>query len=207
MEKEKQKNNTNKTTKYAIIGGIVAIILIAIVVAVCVIAFAAKPEKAVEGMLSALKEGNFQKAEEYVNYKELMNGTELTEEETEMDEETQKLLFDKLAWNIKEIKQEGDTATVEAEITNKDFKVVISNSMSKAIKAAFSNPDTTEEDVTNYIIEELKNEELQTRTVSTSIQVEKQDGKWKVVANEDLANSLLTGLDEAMKALNDMNIM
>ena len=58
----------------------------------------------------------------------------------------------------------------------------------------------------NSLIEELKNQEVQTATNMVTMQLEKKDGKWRVISNEDLMFGLMPGLKEAKDSLNNMSI-
>ena len=97
-----------------------------------------------------------------------------------------------------------DKEILEVEITNKDFDKIISNYTQEALKIAFSGQSFTAEEQNNTLKEQLKNEEIGTKTVTTTIQLIKQDGKWRVQADENLVNSLLPGLQEAINSLNSI---
>ena len=53
-------------------------------------------------MLSALKQGDFNKVYEYVDYQELLENAELDSQNAE-NQDKEKLLFEKLEWNINKI--------------------------------------------------------------------------------------------------------
>lgn len=185
---EKIKGEIKKIDNRIIIGVVVAVVLV-IAVLVCVFVMSDSPKKAVETMLTDLKSGN---------YSEEMLSDALQDD---FDKDAQKLFFDKLGWKILNVKQEGDRATIDIEITNKDFKTIISNYMQKVLKLAFSGQNIGQEEVTNYLIEELKNDEIQTVTSNQSIIVEKKDGKWEATEEvNDFANILLPGFKEAISA-------
>lgn len=188
---EKTKGEMPKIDNKIMIGVVVAVVVIIAIVA-CVCLMKDSPKKSVETMLSDLKSGDYSRQ---AVLSELL-------EEDEFNEEAKKLLFDKLGWKVLNVKEEGDTATVEVEITNKDFKTIISNYMQKALKLAFSGENVSEEEITNYLIEELKNDEIETVTSNQSIMVEKKDGKWEVAEDNDFANILLPGFNDAVNAFN-----
>lgn len=151
------------------------------------------PKKSVDGLLTNLKAGDFEKAQEF------MTGDGLVEEDA-FNEEGEKYLFDKLSWKITNITEDKENATIELEITNKDFKTIITNYSQKILKAVFGGENVTEETAGNYLVEELKNEGVQMTTATKTIQAVKEDGKWKIVGNDDLTNTLLLGLQDAMNA-------
>ena len=126
MADEKETSSTEKKSNnlYWLIG--VAVVALIIVAITLMVVLPSTPTKAVNGMLDALKMGDFEKAEEYVNYEELMDSSELSSEE-DLDVEAQKLIFNKLSWKINKVTEENETANIEVEVTNKDFKTIISN--------------------------------------------------------------------------------
>ena len=198
-QKEKKEKNPNKNNMPIIIG-ITVIVIIALLI-LAYIFLASTPKKSVEGMLQGLKDGDYEKVNEYVNYEELISASSTNDGE-ELNAEAQKLLFDKLSWNITEENKEGDTATITVEITNKNFKTIINNYMQKVLKLAFSGQEITDEQNQNYLIEELNNENIEMTTTTQTINLVNQDGKWIITTtDEELVNSLLPGLKEAINSL------
>lgn len=181
----------NKKTNNGIIIAIVAVVAIVIIAIFACINMVDSPKKVVENIFQELKSGNTSQSVLASAF-----------EEENFNEETKKLLFDKLEYKIKEVKEEGDTAIVKVEVTNKDFKTAINNYMQKAIKAAFSGGLSNEEDATNYLIEELNSSELQTVTSEQTITLKKQDGKWEVSEENDFVTIFLPGFEEALSSFN-----
>lgn len=204
-KKENKKLEKKTRVKKNVWGVVVTVILVAALAIgiVCTILLQDTPSKSIDAMLMALKTGDFIKAEEFVNYQEMVQTSELADGE---NAETQKLFFDRLEWNINEIKKDVNNATAQVEITNKDYKTILSNYMQKVLKIAFSGQSMSEQEMQNSLIEELKNQEVQTATNMVTIQLEKKDGKWRVISNDDLMYGLMPGLKEAMDSLNNMSI-
>ena len=200
-DKRESKEKGSKKVGYWVGGIVLLLVVLAIVTALLLLP--ATPEKSVEGMLNSLKNADFESVNKYVNYEEIVNESEMLQN-SEMDEETQSLLFDKLTWKILNISKEENTASVEVEITNKDFNQIITNYTQEALRIAFSGESFTQEEQNNKLKEQLKNEEIGTKTVTTTIQLVKQDGEWRVQADESLVNALLPGLQEAINSLNSI---
>ena len=93
------------------------------------------------------------------------------------------------------------------EITNKDFQTVVNNYAKRALDAAReilggnTSASITEQDFKNYFLEELRNDQIETTTVTKTINAVKEDKKWKIVSDEALENALLPGLQEAINTL------
>ena len=178
-----------KTKKTSIITTVVAVIaIIAIVVVLTILMVtSSSPKKSVDGLLTNLKAGDIEKAQEFIA------GDGLVEDDA-FNEEVQKYLFDKLAWKITNITEEKENASIELEITNKDFKQIMTNLSQKIVNLILSGDSITDEVTTKYLTEELKNEDVQTTTLTATIQAVKEEGKWKIVGNDELTNALLPGL-------------
>lgn len=187
---EATKSNDKKSNNSTIIIGVVAAIIAVIAIIIAITFGNNSPKKVVESNLKDLKTGVF--AEQMLSG--LMQG------EDNLNVEAGKLLFEKLEWKILSEKEEGNQATVELEITNKDFKTIVGNYMQKALKVALTGQKVSQEEMTNYLIEELNNEEIPTTTVNQTITLEKQNGRWAITDKESLANVALPGLYEAMEA-------
>ncbi len=205
-ENKKAKETKTKSKKPWIPTAIIAAVVIAVIAILTVmIIISSDPKKALDGaldgLLTNLKSGNFEKAQEYLAGED----TELTS--TSLDEETQKLLFEKLVWNIKKVTQENDKATIEVEIKNKDFQTVVNNYAKRALNAAkeaIANGNTqpiSEQDFQKYFLEELKNEDIKPTTSTKTINAIKIDKKWKVVSDDALVSAILPGLEETLNAL------
>ena len=196
--KETKKEEKTKTKKNTWIGKTIVVITVLGIAALLtfMIVTSSDPKKSVDGFLTNLKAGDFEKAQEF------MSGEALFKDE-EYDIETQRLFFDKISWKVTKITKENDNATAEVEITTKDFKTVISSYMQKVLKLALSGGNITVEENKNYLMEELKNDQVKTITQTKTIQLVKEDDKWKVVSNDELLNTLLPGFQEFVDSFNN----
>ena len=192
---KKEKNNANKKSKVPAILTVVIVLAIVAVLTVLIIT-SSDPKKSIDGFLTNLKAGDFEKAQEFATGDSLLK-------DQEYSEETQKLFFDKISWKVKKVTAENDKANVEIEITNKDFEIIIQNCMKKLLSnfKAVLEGNVSEQSVEKYFVEELKSDNVQMKTETKTIELQKQDGKWKVVANNELAKSLLPGLQESVNAI------
>lgn len=202
-KKEKKKINDKRDNKKTWISTSIVALFVVLIIAVLtvMIVVSSDPKKALDGLLTNLKEGNFNKAQEYLTG----DNKELTS--ISLDDEAQKLLFEKMAWNIKKVTQEKDKAVIEVEIKNKDFQTVVNNYAKRALNAAkeaigSGNVNSiSETDFQNYFLEELKNEQIPTTTNTKTVNAVKVDDKWKIVSDDGLVSALLPGLEEAINTL------
>lgn len=197
FEIKNNKKAAKKGNGKKIAGIIVVIAVIAIVALLTVlIVTSSDPKKSVDGYLTNLKAGDFEKAQEFTTGGNILS-------DKNYNEEAKKLLFDKMSWKVTKVTTENNNATVEIEVTNKDFSEVVQNCMKKMLsnfKAVLGGTLTTQ-DIGKYFEEELRNENLQTKTTTGTIKLEKQDKKWKVIVDEQIENVLLPELESSINYL------
>ena len=190
VEKIKEvKREKNKKAPWITTAIVVVVVLVIAALLTVMIVTSSDPKKSVDGLLTNLREGDFETANQFSSSEKSTSTSEILNEN--LNQETQKLLFEKLSWKVLKVTENGNEATVEIEVTNKDFKTILGNVMQKALKAAFSGGELTEEASENYLLEELKNSEVQTATVTKTINLVKQDKKWKVIIDNEFVNAVL----------------
>lgn len=191
---------TKKTNRTPIIVAVVVIVVLILAILLYVV-LANTPRSTVDGMFRALKNGDYEKVNEYVNYQELISSSEVLDSES-LDQETMNLFFDKLSWKVTDVVQEDNNANVTVEVTNKNFKTIIGNYMQNALRIAFSGEEITDAEMENYLLQELRNEDVEMTTTTQTISLTKQDGKWVInTTDTNLINILLPGLSEAVNSL------
>ena len=191
---------TKKTNRTPIIVAVVVIVVLILAILLYVV-LANTPRSTVDGMFRALKNGEYEKVNEYVNYQELISSSEVLDSES-LDQETMNLFFDKLSWKVTDVVQEDNNANVTVEVTNKNFKTIIGNYMQNALRIAFSGEEITDAEMENYLLQELRNEDVEMTTTTQTISLTKQDGKWVInTTDTNLINILLPGLSEAVNSL------
>lgn len=198
VKTNQSKKATNKKAPWA--ATIITVLAVLVVAALLtyMIVTSSDPKKTVDGFLTNLKAGDFSKAQEFVS------GSEELLSDEDFDDETKALLFDKLSWKVTKVTKEDSQSTAEIEVTNKDFDTIISNCMKKLLEdfKVILNGGSVEQNMDKYFKEELKNEQVETTTVTKTIQLVKEDKTWKVVSNDELIDALLPGLQEAINEVN-----
>lgn len=190
-EKKVKVKETSKNNKIIIGVVISAIVVIAIITSMLLMK--KSPKKVVEQAFSELKAGSFEQ--------KMLSG--LVQGEEGLNAEAQKLLFEKLEWKVLKETQEGEMATVEVEITNKDFKTIMEKLIQKtqqAVKSALTG-NISEDTITNWLLEELRNEEAEMTTTNAKVTLKKEENEWKIENEEDFYYVTLPGFQEAMNAI------
>ena len=199
-KKEKAKNKTEKEGKKGLFARVLAIIIILLVIIGLIYLAIPTPEKSLNNMLKALKDGNIDKVNQYVSYDDisLSKAVGLNEESSN---ENDAILFESLEWNIKSVKEENDIATIEIEVTNKDYETAFKNYIQTMFQKFINNEDVTEEEQFTLLLNELKSDSLGNKTVTETINLTKTDGAWKINADENLAKALYPGLEDGIDSI------
>ena len=164
------------------------------------------PEEVITITLDALKEGDYLKASEYVDYEELMDRTdEIDMKELEglnyedMKPELEKLaalMFRNLDYKILSSEEEKASAMVKAEITNIDMSEVLGEVFLQMFALAFSGTD--EEEMNKKVLETLTESMSQeVRTLVTNevdIELIKEKNKWQINVTDALLDGIFGGI-------------
>ncbi|QUI23290.1 hypothetical protein HZI73_13775 [Vallitalea pronyensis] len=145
------------------------------------------PKTAISGFLDGIIASDYKKAAEYAE-----DASELPSEEDVDPIATE--IFSKISYEITDVKEDGDKATVKLKVKHPDFNNIMEIAQSKMMeltaKALESAADSEEKDpeaqqeeitkmVTDLLTEEMGKEENIKETEAELIAV-KIDGKWKV---------------------------
>lgn len=201
------KRNSAKSKK--LFKTIILIIFISILIGI--ISYMAyiksEPKNIVNKLFTELKSGNNEEANKYIDYQQLIYSLDemlIQEGSNEQILNIEKSLFNSMEWNVENTILNGESAEVLVEVTNKDFIKVITNWMKKLI-----NEKTKGTEVTNNLsLEKLQktlDETQERKTVIKKIELNKEDGKWKVKVNENLRNLVYPGIDSVVTVLNQNN--
>lgn len=187
-----KKEETKKMNNHMVMIGVAIVVALVVAIVTYMLLSKDSPKKVVEQAFTELKTGAFAQ--------EMLSG--LVQEEN-IDTEMVKLFYDKLEWKILKETQEGENAIVEIEITNKDFKTIMENLVQRiqqAFKSALTG-EVSDETITNWLLEELRNEEIKTTTINTTVTLKKVNGKWELENEENFYYATLPGLEEAINAI------
>lgn len=191
-----------KSKKSGLVTVVSLIVILLIIAAIAFVVLNSRPQTVVNNLLNDLKQGNFQNINKYFSTDSENIADNISIGGQDLDEEAYKLIFEKLEWKINKEEVNGDNAAVEVEVTNKDFQVILTNYTQKLIGAAFTGTTLGEEQYKSYLMDELKNESVSTKTTTQTINLVKVEGKWAIVANDTFENLLLPGLQETIDAMN-----
>ena len=205
MGKHSQSKHSSVEKKSKNIVWTVIVLVIVIVLGVGIYALMMKlnNQNDIEGVINnffeAIKNAEQEKANQYVNYEQLINSLDEMILQDDSDE-IEKELFKNIEWNIEEIEEQENQVVAIVEVKNKDFKNVITAWMKELISAKSSGIEITNE----YALEKLANEieeEQSSKSVIKKILLEKDNDIWKIQVNEDLRDLVYPSIDSVISVL------
>ena len=111
-----------------------------------------------------------------------------------------KLYYKNIDVKVNKVTKSKDSAVVNIEVSNKDLGKVLSMYMVRAQELALqrvTNSSVTEKmekELEEYFKSLFEGDTVQTITNSVDVVLVKQDGKWKIVVDNNLRDVLLPGL-------------
>ena len=196
-----------KTNKVLTVAGI--LIILAIIISIVVFFMSKnktpeeKIEKTIDSCFTSLKSSDIEQANKYINYDELVSSFDeiIIENREEEISNIEKELFKSIEWNIENIEIENDKATVVVEVTNKNFKDVITKWMEQLYTKQVSVQNISDEMALKELEDVLINENA-TKTEIKRITLNQNDENWKIEVNESLRDLMYPGIDIIFTVLN-----
>ncbi|MEM5777677.1 MAG: DUF5105 domain-containing protein [Candidatus Aenigmatarchaeota archaeon] len=163
------------------------------------------PKDVVNEYLNALKEGNFQKASQYV---EEVGKDFISDKinKNQDDEKFGKLILSKISYEIGNVKINKNEAWVETKITSIDMPTLVAKTMSQLLPLAFAsafggNEDQQQMDnlANQYIENNINSPDAPKTTTQVNIHLIKTKDGWKIAKDnsDNLANAVTGNLLKA----------
>lgn len=199
MGKHSIKKSKTKTNK-----GIILVIIIAILIIIFGIirliensvnekSKFIEQEEIINNAFSALKNLNKKEIENYLDYATLISG--LDESILQENVSLENYLFNSMEWSIENIKEENENIVVVVEVSNKDYKKIITEWLKEIVEVNEENNSISEVESLQILERILQEDNCGTRTVIKKIQLSQQNGNWKIIVNDDLINLLYPGIE------------
>ena len=207
IKKENVKKDKKAKPKKENKGMVVRILVIAIILLliIALIYLAMKtPEKALTSMLKDLKSGDIEGVNQYVNFEEISLKSALDMTESEEFSEKDKAFYESLEWDVKSVKKENDTATIEIEATNKDYETIFKNYIQSMFQKFINNENVSGDEELQLLLDELNKDTIGTRTVTENVTLTKVDGKWKITVDDNLMQVIYPGLEEGINSISNL---
>ena len=187
------------------------LILVAIVVAgyFAIIKFQEKKILSiVDEIFVSIKNGDTEKIRQYIDFEQIEK-EERTLKNFTKDTEIEKNIMKNLTYEVVEKETKLNNCKIKLNISNKDFKVIITNYFKKAFTLAFSQvfggkkEEELKKELDQYLIEQFDSESISMITSEVEIEVLKKDGAWTInYDKEKVINAIIPGYKDVADILN-----
>ena len=150
---------------------------------------------------NALKNSDKENINKYLDYNKLVAGLDEMLIKEKNNNEFDQELFKNISWSIESCDVKKDEATAIIELTNKNFKNILTKWMKELINEV-NNGNEIDEDVSIHKLENIIKNETETKTELKKIKVKMYEDTWKIVVNDDLIDLVFPGIDAITKILN-----
>lgn len=154
----------------------------------------------IDNAFTYLKNQDKENIKRYFEYNTLISGLDdmiLEGNNSELEQE----LFKNISWTIENIEFKGNEAVVIVEMSNKNFKEILTEWMKELI-----NEKSNGYEITNDLIlkklKEITEQEKSTKSVIKKVILEKKENSWKINVNDDFINLIYPGIDSVAEVLN-----
>lgn len=163
-----------------------------------------QPTDIVNKFFTALKENNSQIANEFSNYEELIESfdTMIMQEDYNISN-VKNELFKEITWTVEDVKIENDNTTVIVEVTNKNFKNVITKWMKEIVILKSVGEEMTNE-IALQKLEKVISQENEYKTIIKKITLNKKSEKWMIQVDDELRDLVYPGIDSVIEVLNSI---
>lgn len=138
-----------------------------------------------------------------MDYDKLISSLDEMILENSEDTELEKELFKNMEWTVESIEVEDNQATLIIEMTNKDFKTILTEWMKKIVKEKESQNIITNELALQRLKEIVSDESIQTKTVLKKVKIGKDEDSWKITVDNDLRDLVFPGIDSVVSAIGE----
>lgn len=201
------KGKYAKSRKGKIIAVIVIVLMIIAIITTVVIINLNNNSQEVERIFNetftGLKELDKEKVNQYMDYDKLISSLDEMILENPDDTELEKELFKNIEWKVESVEVENNQATLIIEMTNKDFKSILTEWMKKIVEEKESQNIITNELALQKLKEIVSDESIQTKTVLKKVKMNKYEDGWKITVDNDLRDLVFPGIDSVVSAIGE----
>lgn len=165
-----------------------------------------KVKYTIDNTFKALKEGNIEESNRYLNYNSLISilDKEILSEENLLKYELNKELFSSLEWNIRKIDIQKNDIEVTIEIKNKDYSQIIMKWLELIIKEEENGNTLTNEQCAEKIKQVIINDGIKTATETRKITLKNKNEELQIIVNEELGNGLFPKIEKLDEVLTEI---
>lgn len=201
--KKKRRSQRDSSIK---VSKIILVLVVCIIVGVSISFFLfngnRKVLSTINNVFTELKNHNKEEAKKYIDYEGLLCSIDdifATEDNKEVENVANEL-FKNIEWKVENVEIKENKASAVIEVTNKDFKYVITRWIKEIVVSKSTNKEITDELILQKLEKALK-EETTNKTVIKKVTLNKEENEWKLQVDEDLRDLVYPGIDSVIAGL------
>lgn len=195
---EKEKSSSNKKGKLIPLF-IVLVLIVAIIVGV--VFFIKTPYFALMNAFNGIKNEDINTINKYLSYDSLVDSVVGSLNVGEEMSEFEKNCFSEFEFKINTVKVEGDTAIINVDTTNKNFRNAVTK-WTQSIYQKFINGEEISNDEGIRLLNEcLKDSSIGTITTNKDVTLTKAEGKWVINLDDGLRDAIFPGMSEVVSSI------
>lgn len=199
MRKQNEAKDINM--KKAWIGISIMILVIILAAAGILYWYLHTPQYAATKALNGLKNRNVNDVNEYVSYSSILELLTEGIENPTGQSDFEKKCFEDFKYKINSVKTQGDTATINIEGTNKNYRNALNKWIQQVYQKFVAGEDITSEEQRSLLSDCLGDGSIGTMTVTENITLKKESEKWKIVIDDNFENVVFPGLSEVVGSM------
>lgn len=216
-ETTRKSVDTSKKNNIKKISILIICIIVVIIIAVIINNANKKSDKTVEvnsytaedevsntlnNAFTSIKESNIDEVQKYVDYTKVIYALDAMVYQNG-ESNLEKSLFSAISWEIKDVNIEGFSANAVVELTNKDYKEILTKWMKIIVEEDEKGTQMSNDFALNKLYEIIDAEDNM-KTITKEIRLEKQDDEWIISVDENFINLIYPGMDSLVEALNEI---
>lgn len=199
--KEKKVKSSNKKGKYV---GLSILLICIIAIILGIVYFIQTPYYALFKAFNAMKNEDINTINKYISYDSLMDSIVGNLNVGEEMSEFEKNCFSDFSFKINTVKVEGDTATINIDTTNKNFRNAITKWSQSIYQKFINGEEISNEEGIKLLNECLKDSSIGTITTNKDITLTKVDEKWTINVDENLKDAIFPGISEVVNSIDTL---
>ena len=199
--KEKKVKSSSKKGKYI---GLSILLICIIAIILGIVYFMQTPYYALIKAFNAMKSEDISTINKYISYDSLMNSIVGNLNVGEEMSEFEKNCFIDFSFKINTVKVEGDTATINIDTTNKNFRNAITKWSQSIYQKFINGEEISNEEGIKLLNECLKDSSIGTITTNKDITLTKVDEKWIINVDDGLKDAIFPGISEVVNSIDTL---
>ena len=204
IEEQSKTKKVKSSSKKGRTIAISIILLCFVAVILGVLYFIKTPYYALIKAFDAMKSEDINTINKYVSYDSLMNSIVGNLNVGDEMSEFEKNCFSDFSFKINTVKVEGDTAVINIDTTNKNFRNAITKWSQSIYQKFINGEEISNEEGIKLLNNCLKDSSIGTITTNKDITLKKVEERWIIDVDDSLKDAIFPGISEVVNSIDTL---